>query len=176
MESCFYTKALAWFRGIDRSGSNVSLTWWMKSSPHCFYLTFCFPFWVFIWDAGGCWYSLSRGSVSVWFVRPAWPQKVVLHFSTAAEKKQWENGDWHHPEYQMMRMENHAVDDPEEIDHVLNVFSGSFLRCVCLCVWSKKVLGIDSKWKTVLYCIFIAFFFVLHFIVNWIYSEKIILC
>lgn len=39
----------------------------------------------------------------------------------------------------MMRMENHAVDDPEEIDHMLNVFSGSFLRCVrCVCVCEAK--------------------------------------
>lgn len=37
--------------------------WWMKSSPHWLYLTFVififFSFRVFIWDAGGCWHSLS---------------------------------------------------------------------------------------------------------------------
>lgn len=150
MESCFYTKALAWFRGTDRSGTNGSrsLTWWMKSSsPHCFYLTFVFPFWVFIWDAGGCWYSLSWGSVSVWFVCPAWPQKVVLRFSTAALK--WENGDWHHPEYQMMWMENHAVVDPVEIDHVFSV--------VLPLAWSKRSwVLIQMKDRIILH--FIAFF------------------
>lgn len=66
----------------------------------------------------------------------------------------------------MMWMENHAVDDPEEIDHMLNVF----LPC------EEKVLGMDSDERPVAYYIAFLLPFVLHFIVNWIYSEKIILC
>lgn len=57
---------------------------------------------------------------------------------------------------------------PREKDQVLNVFSGR--------MGEEKVLGSDSNEKThcVLYCILLPF--VLHYIVNWIYSEKIILC
>lgn len=39
---------------------------------------FFFPsLWVFIWDAGGCWYSLSWGSAC----------ESALHFSTSSQKK-----------------------------------------------------------------------------------------
>lgn len=38
--------------------------------------------------------------------------------------QKYEADDWHHPHYQMIWMEKHAVDDPKVKDHLLNVFSG----------------------------------------------------
>lgn len=134
----------------------------MLALPHiCFIFLLLFSS---IWHAGGCWYSLSWGSVCD-LCLPYGLRKCVTLFESS---KNLENDDWHHPEYQMMWMEKHAVDDPKEQDHMLNVFSG-------LLVW-RKGPGYWFKWKThcVLYCILLPF--VLHFIVNWIYSEKIILC
>lgn len=57
---------------------------------------------------------------------------------------------------------------PREKDQVLNVFSGGMCE--------EKVLGSDSNERPTAY--YIAFYCLLYCIifVNWIYSEKIILC
>lgn len=85
----------------------------------------------------------------------------TLHFSPAAGRKKTptqitkkrENRDWHHPKYQMMWMENHAVDDAKEIDRMLNVLSGPL-------VW-RKGPGCGFWWKT-LFAFCIAFYCLLY--------------
>lgn len=64
---------------------------------------FSFSFWVFLWDARGCWFSLSCG-VSL---------TGVLYVTLLISSEKWENNDWLHLKYQMMCMESYAVRWPQ---------------------------------------------------------------
>lgn len=154
---------------MDRSGTNESLLdlgnphRWMKSSQHWLCLVFCFPFlFEFLFEMPeavdtAC--LQGRSECVLWVLYGLW--KCVQQ-----QQKSGRAVDWHHPKYQMMWMENHRSRWPRG--------NRSHVECFPL-VW-RKGPGYGFKWKTrrVLYCILLPF--VLHFIVNWIYSEKIILC
>lgn len=115
-------EALTWIRGLNRPETIECLyfwlgnpNWWMKLSRHWLYLAFVlFFFYEFFYVR--CWRLLISLVLRVSHCVTCLLCMALESVFTSS--KSWENGDWHHPKYQMMWTGNHAVDDPEERDHM----------------------------------------------------------
>lgn len=119
-------------RGMVRLGTNGSPDQWMKSSPHwLFLLEFLFEMLFVLIVFSQCAICVSC---------------VAKVFNAPFRSRKWENGDWHHPKYQMMWLEEPAVNSAEETHLMLNA---GFLWC------EAKVLGLNSNDPVAYYIAFL---------------------
>ncbi len=136
--------------------------WWMKSSRHWLYPTLVLFFFL-------SFYSRCRRLLISFVLR-------VSHCVTRVSCMAWESVFNSSKNMRERWLTSSKISNDVGGKPCCRWPWGNRSHVECFPLVRRKGPGYGFKWKTrcVLYCILLPF--VLHLIVNWIYSEKIILC